>query len=351
MSLGASKKERVLVICPGRGTYTASELGYLNRFRPEMNELIHEVDQYRAQYGLPTITELDNARTYAASTHATAEHAPALIATCALADFRSLDLEKTEVVAITGNSMGWYIALAASGALNSKAAFHLISTMGKLTGGSGLGGQLIYPCFDEEWRHDSEKEMLVNCAMDEVNAQADGARVYNSIFLGAFRVIAGNDNGIRALMKKLPSLEGRYPMKLVNHTAFHTPLMEEASHQAFKILGSRNLFAKPRIPLIDGEGHIWQPYSTDLDQLEGYTLGRQVVAPYDFTLALKTAIREFAPAKLVLLGPGSNLGGSVGQTLVDMKWRGITSKTRFTDLQNTSPYLVSLGRSEQRGSV
>lgn len=340
-------KEKVLVICPGRGTYTAAELGYLKRFKPRYDDLLDPIDHYRVSQRLPSITELDQGTPYSGALHASAQHAPALIYACAIADFAALDPDKTEVVAVTGNSMGWYIALAAAGALGPEAAIHLINTMGNLTGGATLGGQLIYPCFDDEWRRDPARDALVLGLMNEVNAE-EGSAVFHSIHLGGFRVIAGNDNGIRSLMKKLPPLEGRYPMKLVNHSAFHTRLMSEASRQAFEQL-SHALFQAPKVPLVDGEGHIWQPYSTDLGELRDYTLGRQVTETYDFTLALKVAIREFAPTRLALLGPGSNLGGAIGQTLVDMKWKGITSKSDFMKVQERSPYLVSLGREDQRG--
>jgi acyl transferase domain-containing protein len=340
-------KEKVLVVCPGRGTYTAAELGYLKRFRPRLDDLLGTIDRYRTSHRLPSVTELDGAATYSGALHAASEHAPALIYACAIADFMTLDPAKCEVVAVAGNSMGWYIALAAAGALGPEAAIHLISTMGGLTGAPGLGGQLIYPCFDEEWRRDPAKDALVLRAMEEVNAE-EGARVYDSIRLGGFRVIAGNDDGIRRLMKKLPPLENRYPMKLVGHSAYHTPIMEGASLHAFDTLG-HDLFAAPSLPLVDGFGHIWQPYATDLDGLRHYTLGPQVTEPYDFSQSIKTAIREFAPTRIALLGPGSNLGGSIGQILVDMKWRGIRSKSDFLAAQEKSPYLVALGREEQRG--
>lgn len=339
-------KERVLVICPGRGTYTAAELGYLKRFRPRLDGLIGPIDRYRVAQRLPSITELDQATAYSGALHASAEHAPALIYACAIADFAALDPDKSEIVAITGNSMGWYIALAAAGALGPDAAIHLINTMGNLTGGAALGGQLIYPCFDEEWRRDPARDALVLRLMKEVNAES-GAEVFHSIHLGGFRVIAGNDAGIRSLIKKLPPLEGRYPMKLVNHSAFHTRLMSEASRQAFETL-DHGLFQAPHLPLVDGEGRIWQPYSTDLSELRDYTLGRQVTEAYDFTLALEVAIREFAPTRLALLGPGANLGGAIGQTLVEMKWKGIRSKTEFQAMQEKAPYLISLGREDQR---
>ena len=52
--------------------------------------------------------------------------------------------EKYEIVAITGNSMGWYSALALSGALTHENAYSLISTMGSMMKEGTIGGQIIY---------------------------------------------------------------------------------------------------------------------------------------------------------------------------------------------------------------
>jgi [acyl-carrier-protein] S-malonyltransferase len=39
------------------------------------------------------------------------DNASLLIYACALADFAAIDRDRFEVVAVTGNSMGWYLAL------------------------------------------------------------------------------------------------------------------------------------------------------------------------------------------------------------------------------------------------
>ena len=54
------KKERVVVICPGRGTYTKETLGYLKKFRPAFSEFLNLMDEKRAALGMPTLSELDN---------------------------------------------------------------------------------------------------------------------------------------------------------------------------------------------------------------------------------------------------------------------------------------------------
>ena len=54
-----------------------------------------------------------------------------LIYASALLDAQAL-AEDIEIVAVTGNSMGWYIALAAAGAVSPKHGFTLVNTMGRL---------------------------------------------------------------------------------------------------------------------------------------------------------------------------------------------------------------------------
>jgi hypothetical protein len=100
--------------------------------------------------------------------------------------------------------------------------------------------------------------------------------------------------------------------------------------------------------MIDGRGRIWQPYATDVHELYEYTLGHQVCRAYDFTTAVTVAMKEFAPDRLVLLGPGASLGGSIGQTMIQNNWKYIDSKQKFSELQEKNPYLLSMGRPEQR---
>ena len=53
-------KEKVLVICPGRGTYNKGELGYLHRHNGNKTRLVQEINQIRHQLNQDNILELDS---------------------------------------------------------------------------------------------------------------------------------------------------------------------------------------------------------------------------------------------------------------------------------------------------
>ena len=344
-----NKKQRAIVICPGRGTYNKDELGYLKRLHSDKKELLALIDDYRAQQEQIAITELDSMENYAMRVHTAGENASALIYACAMADFQSIDRDKYDIVAVTGNSMGWYIALAAAGALAPQSAITLINTMGSMMTKGVIGGQLIYPVIDEHWQESQALINVVEKAVAEVNLLAD-AEVYLSIALGGYRVFGGNKVGLAALANALPPIDDRYPMNLFNHAAFHTPLLTEIANTAQRLL-SVELFSQPNLPMIDGLGNIWQPYSTDLNRLYHYTLDTQVIAPYYFSDAIEVAIKEFSPDKLIILGPGATLGGAVAQCLVKHQWQGITDKASFISRQKSEPFILSMGIQDQRNLV
>lgn len=333
--------KRAVVICPGRGSYTKDTLGYLRKFGASISEFIEDIDSRRASLGEPTITELDSAETFKPQVHTKGEHASPLIYACAYADFMSLDREKYEVVAICGNSMGWYLTLAFGGSLSWAGGFDVVQTMGGMMRNEIIGGQVIYPIIDADWKIDPRQVALVEQALATVNAEP-GHQVCHSIHLGGYAVLGGNKEGIQALLKILPKQEN-YPFQLINHAAFHTPLLEETSLKGKELL-SPDLFSSPSTPLIDGRGHIWMPYSTDTHELWDYTLGHQVTQVYDFSLSVTVAIKEFAPDTLILLGPGNSLGGAIGQIMIANDWHGLKTKSAFSERQARDPLLISLGR-------
>ncbi|MBN8541735.1 MAG: ACP S-malonyltransferase [Deltaproteobacteria bacterium] len=333
------KKNRLAIICPGRGSYTKETLGYLTKYRPRINDFIEDLDSRRKSRGEPTISELDQATTFSPGIHTKGENASTLIYACSYADFQSIDLEKNEIVAVTGNSMGWYLALAFGGALNWAGAFDVINTMGSMMKDKIIGGQIIYPVVNGDWIKSKELLATVEKAIHEARTQ--GGEIYSSIHLGGYAVLGGDAKGLSLMMKLLPKIEN-YPFQLVNHAAFHTPLLKQTSERASEIL-SPELFQTPTKPLVDGRGKIWQPYATDLEDLYRYTLDTQVVDTYDFTKAVTVTLKEFAPDKLVLLGPGNSLGGSIGQILVENKWQGIQNKVDFSARQKEDPFLISMG--------
>ncbi|MGE0633375.1 MAG: ACP S-malonyltransferase [Pseudobdellovibrionaceae bacterium] len=335
------KKERAVVICPGRGTYTKETLGYLKKFRPKLNEFFGALDDMRATRGEVTISQLDDEPVFKPGLHTKGENASTLIYACSYADYLSLDFDKYDIVAVTGNSMGWYIALAVAGALDVHGAFETINTMGSMMKEKLIGGQIIYPTVDENWHRNESLVRQIQEALIEVKAIPE-CEAYLSINLGGYSVIGGNQKALDFLLKKLPKMEN-YPFQLINHGAFHTPLLDGASNRAFEMI-SPDIFKRPGVPLIDGRGHIWSPYSTDLEDIYRYTFDHQVVKPYDFTKAVTVSLKEFCPDRLILLGPGNSLGGSIGQILIENKWLDIKSKGDFSEHQKRDPFLVSLGR-------
>jgi [acyl-carrier-protein] S-malonyltransferase len=343
------QKKRVVVICPGRGTYNKEDLGYLHRLHPDKMDIVESIDAYRKEKRQVSIQSLDKAEQFNMRSHTAGENASALIYACAISDFQSINEDEYEVVAVTGNSMGWYIALAAAGALNQQSAIELINTMGSMMTDGVIGGQMIYPITDEFWVLDQQVLGITEQALLDVN-NIDSCEVYVSIKLGGYVVFGGNKKGLKALEKALPKVQDRYPMNLFNHAAFHTPLLNETSAKAKSVLSS-TLFTAPNVPLIDGLGQIWQPYSCDAQKLYDYTLGTQVVETYDFTKAVEVAIKEFAPDKLIVLGPGTTLGGAVAQSLIQHNWLGLQNKQDFISLQKTDPFVLAMGLQDQRKLV
>ena len=335
------KKERVVVVCPGRGTYTKETLGYLKKYRPQYQDFFNTLDKKRKTLGAPTISEMDSEEIFKPSMHTKGENASALIYACSFADFMSLDPDKYEVVAVTGNSMGWYIALAVAGVLDVNGAFEVINTMGSMMKDQIIGGQIIYPTTDENWQKKADALPMIEAAIQEAN-QVSGGEAHVSIHLGGYLVIGGQQKALDFLLKKLPKIEN-YPFQLINHAAFHTPLLKSTSEKAFQIL-HQDLFHAPKIPLIDGRGHIWTEFATSQEEIYRYTFDHQVVKAYDFTKSISVALKEFCPDRLILLGPGNSLGGAIGQILIENNWNRLASKKDFSDLQATNPFLVSLGR-------
>lgn len=329
-------KQTAVVIAPGRGTYNKNELGYLKRHHPNAPNL-DQFDAYRATLG-QKISELDTFSRFSGPTHTRGDNAAPLIYACAYSDFVSIDRDLFDIVGITGNSMGWYIALACAGAVDPMGGMQVVNTMGTLMQVHMIGGQLIYPFLDDNWQEIPGRRDNLLSEVITINSRPDHD-LGLSIDLGGMLVLAGNEAGLTAFERSVPALQGRFPMRLQNHAGFHTHLQRPISKLGFDAL-SEQLFVQPTIPLIDGRGAIWYPNSTDTSALYNYTLGHQVVEPYDFTAAIRTAAREFMPDVFIVLGPGTTLGGATAQALIQANWRGWRSKVDFQKEAQTQPRLL-----------
>lgn len=335
-----------VVLCPGRGSYTASEIGYLSGKAPEsvlaeLTPAIDRIDTLRSARGDSTLRDMDRAHKFSPDFFR-GENASCLTFACTAFDFLRLDRTKLDIVAIGGNSMGWYSALFAAGTFGLDDAFDLIETMGGMTRNGQIGGQVIYPLIGNDWRGDPELAKTVATALE--SAHAAGHQANWSIRYGGYAVLWADKDGLALLRDELPILKSgkkTYPLELPGHSAFHSPLMLPASERALGQL-SHLSWRAPSIPLIDGRGCRWHPLSTDPEALCRYTLQTQVLEPYDFSSCVRVLLHEYAPDTFILLGPGDALGAAVAQILIANRWQGIDCKEAFIERQKNDPLLLSL---------
>ena len=339
---------RALVLCPGRGTYQRDSLGSLAGLS---SPALDTFDAVRAAAGRPTVRELDGAERFSPRLHVAGEHASALTAAISLADLDQLDPARVQVVAACGNSMGWYTALGFAGALPMDDCARLVDTMGAWQAADEhgvVGGQLVYPVVDGQWRRDPALVAAVEQALEEI------PDLFGSIHLGGQAVLGGTEEALAAARERLPPQEQgglEFPLRLPLHSAFHTPLMDATARRAARELADLGWRA-PAVPLVDGAGRTWRPRRADPQALRDYTLGPQVTQAFDFTAMVRTALGEYAPDVVILPGPGGNLGGAVAQVMIACDWQGLRSKEDFlARQQGERPILLSLRRPEQRDLV
>ena len=327
---------RAVILCPGRGSYTEASLGSLD---PD-HEFVRIAEQCRGDLGLEPLLSLDRADRFEPARHLRPAHVSPLILVKAMIDAAAAS-EEHEIVAVGGNSLGWYVALCLAGAVTFEEGFRVVQRMSLLQEEYADGGQVLYPRVDEDWRPDPELEASI-----EATLASSGGEAMRSIELGGFAVLAGSQAGVKHLLTELPKVRfgpATYPIRLAQHGPYHTHLaapVAEAAAQEFRDLE----MGTPRVTLIDGRGRRHSPWSTDLGALKEYTFGHQVSAPFDFTATVRVALREFAPDTIILPGPGNTLGGIVGQVLVAEGWSGIHSKGDFLAAQaGDAPPVRSMG--------
>jgi len=343
-----AERQSALLVCPGRGTYGKAELGYLHRLHGPRADLIAAFDALRAERGQPTLSELDGAERYSPPLHTRGDIASPLIFAGSYLDSLAIDRDRFDIAAVTGNSMGWYTTLAVGGAVSAEDGFRIVDAMGQNSQAGEPGGQVLLTLVDEDWNEISGLRAQVDALIAEINGRA-GHALHPSIALGGMLVVAGDEAGLEALLKEAPPTPARDPLRLVNHGPFHTPLMQGSSDRAFELPAS--WFGGPSIPMIDGRGQIWRPRASDAEALRHYTFGTQILDRYDFTHAIQVAMKEYAPDRIILLGPGDTLGGAIAQALIACRWRGLTSKAEFQEMQAADPFLISMGREDQRALV
>lgn len=345
-----STRETALVIAPGRGTYGKAELGSITRLHSDdRRDLIAAFDAQRRAKDQPTITELDGAERFSMATHMRGDVAAPLIYAASILDYLAIDRDRFDLVAVAGNSMGWYTALACAGVVSLEDGFAIANAMGFNSQAHGPGGQILLSVVDDDWRPVPGLRDTLRALIADIDARADHALAL-SIDLGGMIVFAGDEAGLAALTAEAPLTPGRDPVRLAGHGPFHTSLMHDSSNRAKAELLPA-LFGAPDKAMVDGRGALWRRHASDPAAVWDYTFGHQILAPYDFALSVQVAVKEFAPDRIILLGPGGTLGGAIAQALIGISWQGLTSKADFAARQAADPILLSMGREDQRNLV
>ncbi|MGH2456897.1 MAG: ACP S-malonyltransferase, partial [Candidatus Limnocylindria bacterium] len=257
----STARRRAVIVCPGRGAYTGASLGSL----PVDHPLVGRAEELRSGYGLEPLLDLDGADRFDPARHLRPANASPLILLATLLDVETAAADQL-MTAVIGNSLGWYTALAVAGALPFDDAFRLVQEMALLQEEpiphGGPGGQVIYPLADASWRPDPALHASVAEALADGDALA-GA-VHESIDLGAYAVLAGDEAGVARLLDRLPPVrlgERLFPLRLALHGPYHTPLVEHVAAEAGRRLRELG-WQRPITSLVDGRGVRWTPWST-----------------------------------------------------------------------------------------
>ena len=125
----------------------------------------------------------------------------------------------------------------------------------------------------------------------------------------------------------------REPLRLVNHGPFHTPadaglLGPRAGSLPADWFGAPDA-ADDRRP---------RPYLAPVRERRRRRCGATPSPPRSSNPTISPApsrsrSREYAPDRIILLGPGDTLGGAIAQALIAIEWRGLRSKADFQEMQ------------------
>ena len=257
------KKPTAVLLCPGRGSYTKDELGFVGRtVRPgPVAAALDACDDWRRSQGRQPLREIDGAEKFRPGLHLDGENAAELIYFGTMAHAEALR-ERYEIVAVAGNSLGWYTALPASGALDPTNGWRLVATMAALQK-QVAGGQVLMTNVDDDWRLNVELRVATHAVVQALRDRGDETFCDFSIHLGGHEVLAGTEAAVTALLTHLPKVkvgEREFPFRLAGHGPFHTQLCASTSQQAAAMLADLPV-QMPRCHLIDGFGNVHSPWS------------------------------------------------------------------------------------------
>jgi hypothetical protein len=162
--------KRIAILCPGRGSYSERTL----RSLPDGHPWVERADALRRERDLPALSALDRSAKLDNKVHLAPENVSPLIYLVSMID-AAVRMQEDECVAVAGNSLGWYTALAAGGALDFDDGFRLVQEMSilqKEQQAAHGGGQILHPVVDEHWRKDPVRAQEIESALQSANGEA-----------------------------------------------------------------------------------------------------------------------------------------------------------------------------------
>ena len=137
---------------PGRGSSAKNGLGFVGRTGRQgpVADALAACDEWRRAQGRPPLSEIDGADKFRPGLHLDGENAAELIYFGTMAHVEQLR-ERYDILAVAGNSLGWYTALPASGALDATNGWRLVATMAALQK-QVKGGQVLMTNVGDDWR-------------------------------------------------------------------------------------------------------------------------------------------------------------------------------------------------------
>jgi [acyl-carrier-protein] S-malonyltransferase len=152
------------------------------------------------------------------------------------------------MVAVTGNSMGWYSALACAGALTPMNGVRGGQHHGHPDAAKLIGGQIwSIPLWTRTGRTppaQSHPELLAMVA--EIGSTQSGhVPCACPSTLAECWCLAGMTAGLAAFEAAVPPVQGRFPMRLANHAAFIRPCRPRFAAEGARAACRRALFHQP----------------------------------------------------------------------------------------------------------
>ena len=148
-----------------------------------------------------------------------------------------------------------------------------------------------------------------------VDGHGDGngsGRIYESIDLGAYAVLAGDDAGVAAPDRPPAAGEDRRAA-LPAATGDARPVSHAAGRArgrgAAERLAGLALATPRRCPSSTAAARAGRPGRPIRGALRDYTLGEQLTTPFRFATSLRVALREYAPGRGRAAGPRQLAGG------------------------------------------